>query len=223
MSSPSGSSEVESDLSIVLVRHGRTALNAAGQLRGRADPPLDECGNAEADRLASALSRIQVASVISSPRRRALQTATPIASLHEVAVQVADGLDDRDYGPWTSHSRDEVVLRFGSLDTAPGIEARATFEKRVLSAFHRIAATSLGPDDGLLVLVAHDAVNRVLLARLVESLPDDPALIEQHTGCWNRLELVAGRWQATIVNARPQRGTGADGQVDLADQRGNHR
>ena len=33
---------------ILLVRHGRTAANASGRLLGRADPPLDETGLAQA-------------------------------------------------------------------------------------------------------------------------------------------------------------------------------
>ena len=37
---------------VYLARHGRTALNAGGRLRGLSNPPLDSVGEAEAQRLA---------------------------------------------------------------------------------------------------------------------------------------------------------------------------
>lgn len=53
------------------------------------------------------------------------------------------------------------------------------------------------------MIVARDAVNRSLLSSLVDGLPDDPEMIEQHTGCWNRLELDGGRWKAVTLNSTP--------------------
>ena len=50
---------------LVLVRHGRTAANASGLLLGRADPPLDEHGRAQAAALAAAVADAR--RVVSSP------------------------------------------------------------------------------------------------------------------------------------------------------------
>lgn len=55
---------------LYLVRHAQTALNAAGRLRGLADPPLDDVGEAEAERLAAVLATTGVAVVISSRLER---------------------------------------------------------------------------------------------------------------------------------------------------------
>jgi broad specificity phosphatase PhoE len=52
---------------VYLARHGRTALNAEGWLRGLRDPPLDEVGIAEACRLADALAVQSPVAVVSSP------------------------------------------------------------------------------------------------------------------------------------------------------------
>ncbi|MGN6126328.1 MAG: histidine phosphatase family protein, partial [Humibacter sp.] len=41
---------------LFLIRHGQTALNAEGRLRGLANPPLDEVGRAEAEATAVALT-----------------------------------------------------------------------------------------------------------------------------------------------------------------------
>jgi len=40
---------------VYLVRHGQTPLNESGVLRGLADPPLDETGRRQAERLGAAL------------------------------------------------------------------------------------------------------------------------------------------------------------------------
>ena len=60
---------------VFLARHGQTALNAQGRLRGLSDPPLDEVGIAEATRLAAALASKHPTAVICSPLQRAVATA----------------------------------------------------------------------------------------------------------------------------------------------------
>ena len=52
---------------VYLARHGRTALNAEGRLRGLSDPPLDEVGVAESARLAEVLASKKPTGVSSSP------------------------------------------------------------------------------------------------------------------------------------------------------------
>lgn len=58
---------------LILVRHGRTALNAAGRLQGRLDVPLDDVGQAQAVAVAAHVGPVDL--LISSPLTRARQTA----------------------------------------------------------------------------------------------------------------------------------------------------
>jgi alpha-ribazole phosphatase len=58
---------------LILVRHGRTAANAAGQLQGRLDQPLDDLGERQARAVAAHVGAVD--EVISSPLLRARQTA----------------------------------------------------------------------------------------------------------------------------------------------------
>jgi probable phosphoglycerate mutase len=62
---------------LILVRHGRTAANAAGLLQGRLDQPLDPVGQRQAVETASFVRSIVdgIDEVIASPLRRAQQTA----------------------------------------------------------------------------------------------------------------------------------------------------
>ena len=77
---------------VLLVRHGRTALNAENRLRGRLDPDLDEVGRAEVQAIAAELAAMKPTRVVSSPLRRAVQTAEAIARQAGVRVVVDNGL-----------------------------------------------------------------------------------------------------------------------------------
>src|SRR5579872_4764624 len=89
---------------VYLVRHGQTPLNESGVLRGLADPPLDETGRRQAERLGAALGPRGLAAVFSSPLVRARQTAQPVGDQAGLEVAVDQCLLDRDYGPWTGIS-----------------------------------------------------------------------------------------------------------------------
>lgn len=196
-----------SHLVVYLVRHGRTALNADGALRGRLDPDLDEVGHSEVHALAEAFREVPISRIFSSPLLRARRTAEAIATMTGLDVEIADAWTDRDYGPWSGHSAEEVRARFGSIDAAPGVEERAHFEARVLEAARQLAASAA--PGSVTVVVSHDAVLRTVLARLVADLPDGPDTLEQSTACWNRLEVSGGSWRATEINAPP--GTAPEG------------
>lgn len=184
---------------IFLVRHGRTNLNAAGVLRGHRDPPLDDVGRSEAAALGQLFKGVDLAAVISSPLLRGRQTAEAIANGSGVALTSDDGLIDRDYGPWTGASTSEVVARFGSLDDAPGVEPADELTARVSTVITAIADRwTPGP----VAVVAHDAINRLVIAALVPGL-GDPDAVPQRTGCWNRLERLHSQWSIPVVDALP--------------------
>ncbi len=173
---------------VFLARHGQTALNAQGRLRGLSDPPLDEVGIAEAARLAEALASKHPTAVICSPLQRAVATAHAIGAASAAPVTVDVRLNDRDYGPMTGHVRDEVEREYGSVDAAPGVEPFDALAARAREAFFDLVA-DYAP--GPLVMVSHDAFNRALLGQLDPSLSDAP----QRTACWNELSRVDDVWR----------------------------
>lgn len=67
---------------LILVRHGRTALNAAGRLQGRVDEPLDDVGERQANAVAALVGPVD--ELISSPLVRAQQTAQAFAMPFEI-------------------------------------------------------------------------------------------------------------------------------------------
>ncbi len=80
---------------LILVRHGRTALNAAGKLQGRIDEPLDEVGEAQAAAVAAYVGPVD--ELISSPLLRAQQTARAFGMPFEVDerwIELAYGIHE---------------------------------------------------------------------------------------------------------------------------------
>lgn len=127
---------------IILVRHGRTALNAEGRLRGLANPELDPTGVEQALNTAFALRPEGIASVLSSLLNRAVSTAAIIAKISEVDHRAEPALNDRDYGEWTGHIKAEVIEQWGSVDAAPGVEPTDGVRDRALVCLDRIARVS---------------------------------------------------------------------------------
>lgn len=183
---------------VLLVRHGRTPLNAAGALRGRIDVALDDIGQLEAAAVGRALTALDVGAILTSPLLRARQTAAAITAATGAPVEIDDRLIDRDYGPWAGHPPAAVEERYGSLDAAPGVETTAAVRTRALAVMH---AAGDRAEEQPVVVVAHDAINRIVLAALMPAL--GPAeRIPQRTGCWNRLERTPSGWSVPIVDAK---------------------
>lgn len=189
------------DCTLYVIRHGRTALNASGVLRGRLDPALDEVGRAQAAWLARTLAPVELDKVVSSPLRRAMETAQAIASYRQIPVTYDPAWIDRDYGPFAGHPASELIDDYRSIDLAPGVEPLEHLRERVMCGLDALCK-SIGAG-WRVAAIAHDAVNKTLLSQLVDSLPNDPELIAQSTGCWNQLELHGGTWSAVVVNATP--------------------
>lgn len=176
----------ETYVQFLLVRHGQTALNAAGQLRGRLDPTLDETGTASVGLLADALTSYRPGLVVSSPMRRAMQTASAICEATGAGLVVDGDLADRDYGRWAGHTTAEVTAVWGSVDRAPGVETQASLSHRAAGMLHKTFAAYP------VVLVTHDAVLQAMLRHL------DPTLVEirQDLACWN---VVMGDGEGHLV------------------------
>jgi broad specificity phosphatase PhoE len=93
---------------IAFVRHGQTELNRGGRLQGRIDAPLSDHGAEQAAALARGLASEPVARVLSSPLRRARDTAAAIAARHGLVVEVDDRLIEIDYGSWDGRALTDV-------------------------------------------------------------------------------------------------------------------
>jgi probable phosphoglycerate mutase len=168
---------IERATTVLLVRHGRTALNAQGRFRGLAEPPLDEMGMAEAEEAAgSILARSRdrpIAALATSPLARARQTAESIGLAIGREPFVMRELLDLDHGAWegltAEEARDRDPAEFERFREDPRAsrppegESLAQVEQRMRIAVASLAARYPGEQA---VAVSHEIPIRLLLSGL---------------------------------------------------------
>lgn len=191
---------------IYLVRHGRTGLTANGLLGGRLDPSLDSVGLLQATMLAQALrKKDELRLIVSSPLRRAAETAEAVAMRTGLRVEIDPRLIDRDYGSWAGRSPEALIAEWGSVDEAPGVEPRLEALARAFEALADLSGRVVG---GSAAVISHDVVNRLLLGALDPGLGEADTL-PQDTGCFNVIERRNGRWSVLDINNVPSEGEGS--------------
>lgn len=90
---------------LLLIRHGENDYRRRSLLPGQLPGiHLNEAGKAQARRLAWTLSEVPLKAIYSSPLERALETAEPIARLHNLTVEKVEALADVNVGDWAGRS-----------------------------------------------------------------------------------------------------------------------
>jgi probable phosphoglycerate mutase len=156
---------------LIFLRHGVTEATTARLFSGPggADPALTEEGKDQALRAAVSLSRLGgVTAIISSPLRRARETASAVSSALGLDVAVDAGFQEAAYGQWDGHTVEEVAARWpaeleawkGSAAVAPpGGESLVHVQERVEQALRASVAAHPGHT---VVVVSH--VNPIKLS-----------------------------------------------------------
>ena len=85
-------------LTITTIRHSTTAHNAAQIISGRIDEPLSDAGRALAQELRDLLGPLGADTVVSSPMRRARETAAIVTTAGDGDLVTSDLAVERDYG-----------------------------------------------------------------------------------------------------------------------------
>ena len=185
-------------MTLLLIRHGETALNVARVLQPAATP-LSARGVAQAEALADRLVSMQVAAIISSDLPRALRTAQAIAAATLAMIETTHLLQERNFGDWRGSPYDGMPINPLTMHEAPpGGESLTDFERRVAQALAHVVQrqAALG---GTVAVVTHGLVIRALLATHVQ-LPAGASL-PAHLGNTS-LSIVAATppHAATLVN-----------------------
>lgn len=151
-------------MSLYLIRHGETALNAARVMQP-ADTPLSARGLLQADAVAARIAQLGAAAIVASPLARAWKTAEVIGGATALPVAALALLEERNFGDWRGRPYDALGRdAIGTRDAPPGGESMADFEARVAQAFSAIVALR-AKLDGPLAVITHGLVIHTLIAR----------------------------------------------------------
>ena len=195
-------------MNVLLVRHGETAWNREGRYQGRTDIPLAETGEAQVRALGLRLAHIPITRAVASPLLRARRTAEAILEGRSVTLTLDAGLAEISHGEWEGKLSTDVEAAHAEMlgiwrsqpdrdvPAGPGAETLGDVEARAWPVFVA-ALAGLGETDTVLI-AAHDAVNRVLLCRVlglpltrVWSFRQAPATLNVLSGSdANNLQLV---------------------------------
>jgi probable phosphoglycerate mutase len=152
---------------LLVIRHALPLRSEPGQ---GSDPDLSAEGVEQARRLPDALARFPVSRLVSSPQRRAVQTAQPVVDVDGQAEGVGDRLAeyDRDlthYTPIEEASQEDVQrLIDGHL---PGGVDEDAFIDRVMAGVADIVAAAKHEDT--VAVFSHGGVINALVHRLMET------------------------------------------------------
>jgi probable phosphoglycerate mutase len=193
---------------LILVRHGHVEGISPERFRGRADLPLTELGRREAALTAARIAATwRPAAIYTSPMGRCIDTGAAVGKPFGLLPSAMPGLNDIDYGEWQGLTTEEVRARWpGELDTwyrhpdwaaIPHGETLQQVLARVVAALREVVRHH--PDD-MVVLVAHDSVNRVLLLHALELPLSRYWRFKQSPCCINELDFAADGFVIHAVN-----------------------
>ncbi len=161
---------------VLLLRHGLTAMTGpvlAGHTPG---VHLDERGRAQAAAVAERLRPLPLAAIVSSPLERCAETAGFVAAGRDLAVEVEPDLVEVRYGDWTGRPLKElakqplwtVVQQHPSAAVFPGPEGEglATTQARAVAAVRAWDAqvTEAAGPEAVWLACSHGDVIKALLA-----------------------------------------------------------
>ena len=160
---------------MVLLRHGQTPLSVDRRFSGLGDPALTELGERQAAAAAQRLTGAGLEVIVTSPLRRARQTAAAVAAVTGLSVEVENGLHEVDFGAWEGKtfgeiSRDEPAALekwLGATDVPPpGGESFQDAAIRVLTARDRVLDRH---PDRTILMVSHVTPIKILVAAALQA------------------------------------------------------
>lgn len=207
-----------------LVRHGETEANVAGLYSGHAPTPLTERGIAQAQTLGTLLRNVPVDNVLCSELERARHTTQLILGDREVPVRNMPELNEMFFGDWEMrHHRDlaredaenyAVWCNDWQNATPTNGEGFQAFSQRVERFIAQLADYKTCQN---LLVVSHQGVLSVLIARLLSM----PAAAMWHfrveQGCWSAIDFCDNFAVLKVLNSRVYGTTGSERTVFSAE------
>ena len=157
-------------MKLILVRHGETLWNKENKIQGITDIGLNERGIEQAEKLAYSLQKEELDAIITSPLRRAYDTAQAIGKYHNISIKVEEDLQELNAGElegltWPELARYPEFLGKWKLDPSsvaiPKGESLVEVQNRVWPVIQRISETSQSA-----LIVSHSFVIITILCKI---------------------------------------------------------
>lgn len=172
--------------------HGLLGHKMAGRMPGVS---LSSEGSAQAQRLADRLASLPIGAVYASPLERARETAQPLADALGLTIEIADQVNELDFGDWTGGTLEELseipewrlFNSFRSGTRIPGGELMLEAQGRIVGFLERAARRHM---EAHIAVVSHGDVIKSALAyylgvsldlfQRIEISPASVSIVELH-------------------------------------------
>ena len=195
---------------LLLVRHGETEWNRVSRFQGSRDVPLNERGREQAQLAAQFLKDVALDFAVTSPMLRPKETAEIVLQNHPgLNLETAPQLQEIGHGLWEGKLETEIEAAFPGLlnqwkeqpETVqmPAGENLQQVWNRAIAAWLQIVKTHAAAQTGL--IVAHDAINKVILCYLLGLQPADFWKIKQGNGAVSVIDYPQGAEGTPVLQA----------------------
>jgi len=179
---------------ICLIRHGETDWNAMGKIQGKTDIPLNENGTRQAQQCRDYLKDSNWDIIVTSPLKRAKQTAFIINEALQLQVVEMAEFMERSFGDAEGKTREERAILYPDQQY-PNQESREELVNRIMNGLEKILVQFPGQK---VLLVAHGAVIHTLLTVVSE----DQLSIEKYlsNACISNIHFKEKKWVVEDYN-----------------------
>ncbi len=168
-------------LRLLLVRHGETNWNREGRFQGQIDVPLNANGHQQAQQAAEFLKSEPIDFAVSSPMLRPKETADAILGHHpQVMMTFQSDFCEISHGTWEGKLESEIAEEYAQeleqwrtqpeMVQMPEGENLQQVWDRAIAAWQTLVETARSNNPGTTqvgLVVAHDAINKVILSHVV--------------------------------------------------------
>ena len=193
---------------IILLRHGETEWNKLGKYQGQSDVALSEKGRQQAQALAQHFPVKSVQAVYSSDLQRARETAAIASAAFSCTVQTDSRLREFNFGDWEGLTYAQITERWPSamknffqhpdILEVPHGETFQQLQQRAMEAVQEIVSNHEGET---VVLAAHGAVNRTILAAVLHIPLQYIWSMRQDNTAVNILRHTEGHYILELMNS----------------------
>jgi phosphoserine phosphatase len=198
---------------LLLIRHGETDWNRASRFQGTKDIPLNDNGRKQAQKAAEFLKDVSIDFAVTSPMLRPKETAEIILQYHSnVQLESNPQLQEIGHGLWEGKLETEIEVEFPGLlrqwKEAPETVQMPEGENlqqvwdRAIAAWNEIVRKYANSDESQTgIVVAHDAINKVILCYLLGLKPANFWNIKQGNGAVTVIDYPQGTEGLPVLQA----------------------
>ncbi len=198
---------------LLLVRHGETDWNKESRFQGIRDIPLNDHGRSQGDKARAFLQDIPIDFAVSSPMLRPKETAEIILEQHPgVELTTTSELVEICHGLWEGMLEAEIQAEYPELlqqwkerpETVqmPEGENLQQVWNRGVAAWNKVVSDYSNSDTPLTgLIVAHDAINKVIICYLLGLKPDNFWNIKQGNCAVSVIDYPQGATGKPVLQA----------------------